>query len=84
VIDDLKQAQSQVTIANSAFEACLGADAICVLTEWDEFKLLDWEKVYASMNKPSFVFDGRLILDSAKLEKIGFIVRTIGKGVELA
>jgi hypothetical protein len=35
---------------------------------------IDWEKVYESMNKPAFVFDGRLIVDAEKLTKIGFKV----------
>ena len=45
-----RAAESQVTIAHSAMEACLGADAICVLTEWEEFKELDWEKVRALLS----------------------------------
>lgn len=46
----------------------------------NEFKTLDWQAVYDSMKKPAFVFDGRLILDQPALEKIGFQVRTIGRG----
>lgn len=49
----------------------------------DEFKTLDWQKVYDSMHKPAFVFDGRLILDRAALTKIGFKVETIGRGKEM-
>lgn len=74
------EVQKSVTIANSAMEACKGAEAIVVATEWDEFKTLDWETIYKSMNKPAFVFDGRLILDRAALTKIGFKVITIGTG----
>jgi UDPglucose 6-dehydrogenase len=54
--------------------------AIAVLTEWDEFKTLDWERIYRDMKKPAFVFDGRLILDQQKLSEIGFNVYSIGKG----
>jgi hypothetical protein len=46
-----------------------------VLTEWDEFKTLDYAKIYKSMAKPAFVFDGRNIVDSAALREIGFEVR---------
>jgi UDPglucose 6-dehydrogenase len=52
------------------------------MTEWDEFKSYDWEHIYSVMQKPAFVFDGRLILDHAKLREIGFIVYAIGKPID--
>ncbi|KAI9032290.1 UDP-glucose/GDP-mannose dehydrogenase family, NAD binding domain-containing protein [Hyaloraphidium curvatum] len=79
VSSGLDEVKRRVTICGSAYEACEGADALVVVTEWDEFKELDYEKIYKSMNKPAFVFDGRLILDSAKLRKIGFKVEVIGR-----
>ena len=72
--------KSQVTVCKSAEQACIGAEGIIVATEWDEFKTLDWQKIYDSMAKPAFVFDGRLILDAAKLRQIGFRVDVIGRG----
>ncbi|ORY34590.1 UDP-glucose dehydrogenase [Naematelia encephala] len=69
-----------VTICESAEEACKGAEAIVVCTEWDEFKTLDWEKIYKNCPRPAFVFDGRLMLDRKALQKIGFSVVTIGSG----
>ena len=68
-----------VTTSETAYGACDGAHAIACLTEWDEFKTLDYEKIYASMAKPAFVFDGRNILDHDKLREIGFEVYAIGK-----
>jgi UDPglucose 6-dehydrogenase len=56
------------------------AHAIAMLTEWDEFKTYDWEKVYNEMLKPAFVFDGRNIVDKDQLDTIGFDVYNIGKG----
>jgi UDPglucose 6-dehydrogenase len=53
-----------------------------VLTEWDDFKTLDYEKIYASMMKPAFVFDGRNILDHAKLRSIGYVVYALGKPLD--
>ena len=47
--------------------------------EWDEFKELDFERIYKSMAKPAFVFDGRNLLDHDALRKIGFEVHAIGK-----
>ena len=67
--------KKQVTICSSAIEACEHAEAVVIATEWKEFKEIDWEKVYAGMNKPAFVFDGRLLVDSKKLTEIGFKVR---------
>ena len=72
----------RVKVFKSAYEAAQGASAIAVITEWDEFKTLDWQKIYDSMQKPAFVFDGRLVLDVAKLRKIGFVVYSIGKPLD--
>lgn len=60
------------------YDACKGAHAIAVLTEWDEFRGYDWQKIYDAMQKPAFVFDGRNLLDGAALEKIGFKYQAIG------
>lgn len=69
----------RLTIATSAYEATQGAHAIAVVTEWDEFKTLDYQKIFAGMHQPAFVFDGRNILDLAKLRQIGFRASGIGK-----
>ena len=61
------------------YEALNGTHAIVVITEWDEFKSYDWQKIYERMQKPAFVFDGRNILDQKKLESIGFIYQSIGR-----
>lgn len=74
--DKIKQ---QVTICSSALEACKGAEAVVIATEWKEFIEIDWEDVYRNMTKPAFLFDGRLLLDADKLSKIGFKVTTIGR-----
>jgi UDPglucose 6-dehydrogenase len=63
---------------SNPYEACENAHAIAVLTEWDEFKTYDWEKIYESMLKPAFVFDGRNLLDGEKLKSIGFVYQSIG------
>lgn len=74
-----EQNKKGITTFASPYEACENAHAIAVLTEWDEFKDYDWQKIYDNMLKPAFVFDGRNILDSEKLEKLGFIYQGIGK-----
>jgi UDPglucose 6-dehydrogenase len=72
--------EKRVKITQDAYECTKNVDAIVVLTEWDEFKALDYQRIYNDMHKPAFIFDGRLILDAAKLRDIGFRVEVIGKG----
>jgi UDPglucose 6-dehydrogenase len=69
----------RLTIAKDAYEAASGAHAIAIVTEWDEFKTLDYSRIYAAMPKPAFIFDGRNIADLAALRKIGFRASGIGK-----
>lgn len=73
------QPDSNLIIAKSAEEACRGAHAVAVLTEWDEFKELNFQKIYEGMLKPAFLFDGRNILPHARLREIGFRLFAIGK-----
>jgi UDPglucose 6-dehydrogenase len=76
----MRSVQKQVTICSSIVEACNGAEAVVIATEWKEFTTVDWKDIYSRMNKPAFVFDGRLLLDADELRKIGFNVTTIGRG----
>ncbi len=69
----------RLSVAKDAYEACAGAHAIAIVTEWDEFKTLDYAKIFAGMPKPAFLFDGRNIVDLAALRKIGFNAVGIGK-----
>mmetsp|Transcript_24738 Transcript_24738/g.68888 ORF Transcript_24738/g.68888 Transcript_24738/m.68888 type:complete len:312 (+) Transcript_24738:359-1294(+) len=64
------------------YGAANNSHAVCVLTEWDEFKTLDWEKIYKGMVKPAFVFDGRNLLDHQALRDLGFIVFGLGKPLD--
>ena len=67
-----------ITSFENPYQACENSHAIAVLTEWDEFKTYDWQKIYDSMLKPAFVFDGRNLLDADKLRAIGFQYQEIG------
>jgi UDPglucose 6-dehydrogenase len=69
-----------VTYCKDAYEATKDAHAILILTEWDEFKALDFKKIYDQMQLPAFLFDGRNLLDLEALRKIGFEASGIGKG----
>ena len=70
-----------ITTSPDPYTAAEGAHAIAVVTEWDEFKTLDYQKIYDSMAKPAFIFDGRNIIDADKCRAIGFQVYCIGKPV---
>jgi UDPglucose 6-dehydrogenase len=70
---------SRLSVAKTALEACEGAHAVAILTEWDEFKTLDYKKIYGGMMKPAFLFDGRNIVNLDELKAIGFRVSGIGK-----
>ena len=76
----MDEIRSLVTVHKDPYTAMQSAHAIAILTEWDEFKNYDWQKVYDSMLKPAFVFDGRNILDKDQLDTLGFEVYNIGKG----
>jgi len=67
-----------LSVVNDPYEACKNAHAIAVLTEWDEFRNYDWQRIYDSMLKPAKVFDGRNLLNAPALREIGFIVQPIG------
>ncbi|KAJ3352976.1 UDP-glucose 6-dehydrogenase 1 [Entophlyctis luteolus] len=72
-----------VTVCNDAYSAADGCDAIVVVTEWDEFRGLDYSTIYETMNKPAFIFDGRLILPSEQLGEIGFRDKTLDELIVL-
>ena len=52
---------------------------IAIMTEWDEFKDYDWEKIYKRTIKPTYIFDGRNILEIEKIKKIGFNYIGLGR-----
>jgi UDPglucose 6-dehydrogenase len=77
-----KDPDPSIAICKDPFEAAEGADAILILTEWEQFrsKNLDYAKIFALMRKPAFLFDGRNLTDLAKMREIGFVAEGIGKG----
>lgn len=74
----LPRPAAKLSIETDAYLACAGAHALVVLTDWDEFKRLDYARIYGSMKRPCFAFDGRCVLDAPALRAIGFSVRAIG------
>jgi UDPglucose 6-dehydrogenase len=76
---DMKNLEGNIKYIEDPYEAVIGCDAICVMTEWKLYASLNFERIYETMTKPSFIFDGRNILDHRKLFDIGFNVLPIGK-----
>jgi UDPglucose 6-dehydrogenase len=75
---DLAGIPGKVELVAEPYQAACGAHAVAVMTEWKEYRMLDWEAIYKSMEKPAFLFDGRNLLDHQKLFEIGFNVYPIG------
>ena len=61
------------------YSAAEGAHCLALMTEWEEYRSLDYQKIYDSMEKPAVIFDGRNHLDHKKLFDIGFDVYPLGK-----
>ena len=70
--------RKRVTVINDPYEVCKDAHAVAVLTEWDQFKDLDWNTIYENMLKPAFLFDGRRLLERKTKEAIGFEFYAVG------
>ena len=76
---DLADCTADIEYCSDPYEAARGAHAIALITDWKEFRDLDYEKIFRLMEKPAFIFDGRNILDHDRLFKIGFNVFPLGK-----
>ena len=67
-------------ISNTVESASTESDALLILTEWKEFKTLNWQLISEKMRTPSWVFDTRSISNSEEASKFGINVWNIGKG----
>jgi UDPglucose 6-dehydrogenase len=67
-----------VEYMNDAYEVAAGADALVLVTEWNEFRHLDLARVKQSMRRPVIV-DGRNIYDPKVMRELGFTYRGIGR-----
>ena len=70
---------NKITYTNNAYEALEGADGMLLLTEWNEFRRPDFEKIKTMMKTP-VIFDGRNQYDTKRLEEKGFEYHQIGRG----
>jgi UDPglucose 6-dehydrogenase len=67
-----------IRVSDSAYTAAKDADALVVLTEWDEFRWLDWDKMREQMSTSTMV-DGRNLLDPATMRRKGFVYEGLGR-----
>ena len=76
---DLASLLTKIELAADPYSAAKGAHGIAVCTEWEEYRTLNYQAIFETMEKPAFIFDGRNVLDHPKLFEIGFNVFPIGK-----
>jgi UDPglucose 6-dehydrogenase len=77
--NDLAGLDADIKFCSDPYLTVIDTHAILIMTEWEEFKDYDYEKIFKSMKKPAFIFDGRNILDHHALYKIGFNVFPLGQ-----
>jgi len=80
-IEPSKKVLGSIGFAQGPYEAAKGADALMILTEWNEFRYLDWDKL-ATLLKDKLVFDFRNVYDPEKMRAMGFKYYCVGRGYE--
>jgi UDPglucose 6-dehydrogenase len=70
---------SRITYAKTNYDALAGADALVIVTDWNEYRFPDFAKIKSALKRP-VVIDGRNLYDPAKMEQLGFTYRSIGRG----
>jgi UDPglucose 6-dehydrogenase len=76
---DLAGIDGRISFIEDPYAASEGCHAIAVLTEWDLYRHLDYQKIFDRMTKPASIFDGRNIVDHRRCFEIGFNVYPVGK-----
>ncbi len=80
-VDNARALMPAVTMFNDPYNMAKDSDAIIVITEWNEFKQLDLERIRLVMKTP-ILFDGRNVYDPAEVRSLGFAYRGIGRGFD--
>jgi UDPglucose 6-dehydrogenase len=71
------------TLSKNAYEAATGADALCIVTEWQEFRSPDFDRLKEILKEP-LIFDGRNLYDPSMVGRFGFTYYAIGRGKTVA
>ena len=77
-IESAKKVVPTVTYCADPYDAAKGVDALALITDWSEYKHLDWAKIRDLMKQP-LIFDGRNLLDPVEMAKLGFEYFSIGR-----
>ncbi|UCD19460.1 MAG: UDP-glucose/GDP-mannose dehydrogenase family protein, partial [candidate division WOR-3 bacterium] len=77
-IERAKKVMKGIDYCRDPYETADGVDAIILVTEWDEFKKMDLERVRRAMRKPVFI-DGRNLFEPEKMKDLGFVYCGIGR-----
>ena len=80
VIDEKNNSEGTWSPSLSIEDAIRGADAVIILTEWEEYTQLDWKKLATIMRAPAWVFDARSVVDPNEVLKAGLTLWRIGAG----
>jgi UDPglucose 6-dehydrogenase len=71
------------TLAKSAYEAAQGTDALAIVTEWQEFRSPDFDRLKQILKAP-VIFDGRNLYEPSMLSRFGLTYYAIGRGRPMA
>ena len=77
--NEIEKLISKIMVHKNVYTALTNSNLAVICTEWDEFKALNWNRIFNNMKTNSWVYDGRNILDKDQLEKIGFNTFFIGQ-----
>ena len=78
-MNEAKHLMPKITLCNDAYEAAKGADCLAVITEWNEFKELDFARLKKLMRQP-VIIDGRNVYDPEQMQALGFRYMGVGRG----
>ncbi|MCC6146191.1 MAG: UDP-glucose/GDP-mannose dehydrogenase family protein [Anaerolineaceae bacterium] len=78
-MENAAQVLKRVQLCENPYQVAEGADALVLATEWNEFKQVDFDRIYTSMKKP-IIMDGRNLWDGEKLRSMGFAYYGMGRG----
>ncbi len=70
-----------IEYAHTNYDAAAGADALVIVTDWNEYRFPDFDRVKKALKRPVIV-DGRNLYNPAKMRDLGFTYRSIGRGRE--
>ncbi len=77
-MESVRQIIEDIELCRDPYQVAEGADALIIVTEWDEFKALDLPRIKELLNQP-VIIDGRNVFRPAEMEKLGFMYKGVGR-----